>query len=210
MNFGGHLLTGWILSQAGEFNRTEQRIITLMAVAPDIDGVSILFPGAFHEWHRTFGHNIFFGSIVPLLSLWFAAPGGKARLLVFSYLAMLSHYLLDLFVTGWWGFYPLWPVSDRMILMSLYIPERIMKYHLQISLFLLLVAATVWIYRKKRISPFSLISDRCDDFMVTFVTYPFLHRCAHCDARAFYRDRTNDQPLCGRHARGWAEPDRTV
>ena len=39
---------------------------------------------------------------------------------------------------------------------------------------------------------------RFEDFMITFVTYPFLYRCAHCSARAFYRDKENEEPLCGR------------
>jgi len=198
MNFGGHLLTGWALSQAREFNRNEQRVITLMAIAPDIDGLAILLPGTFEEWHRTFGHNVFFGLSVPLLGWFIASPARRVLLLTFSYLAMLSHFLLDLVVTGWWALYPLWPISDWMILMSLYIPEPIMKYHLQITLFILLVALTVYLYRKKGRSPFSLVSDRFDDFMVTFITYPFLHRCAHCSSRAFYKGQGSGEPVCGR------------
>lgn len=208
MNFGGHLLTGWALSQAGEFNRNEQRVIALMAIAPDIDGLAILLPGTFEEWHRTFGHNVFFGLAVPLLSLFIASPGRRVFLLTFSYLAMLSHFLLDLFVTGWWALYPLWPVSDWMILMSLYIPEPIMKYHIQITLFVLLVALTVFLYRRNGRSPFSLISERFDDFMITFITYPFLHRCAHCSARAFYKGAEDGMPMCGRCYR--SEPDRRM
>ena len=162
MNFGGHLLTGWALSQAGDFTRTEQRVITLMAIAPDVDGLAILLPGTFEEWHRTFGHNIFFGLGFPLLSLLIARHGRRVLLLTFSYLAMFSHFLLDLFVTGWWALYPLWPVSDWMILMSLYIPEPVMKYHLQITLFASLVVLAVVLYRKRGRSPFSLVSDRFD------------------------------------------------
>jgi hypothetical protein len=56
----------------------------------------------------------------------------------------------------------------------------------------------VILFFKKGRSPFSLISDRFEDFMITFITYPFLHRCTHCTSRAFYRDETNAEPLCGR------------
>lgn len=200
MNFGGHLMTGWAIANARESSYGERRYLTVMAIAPDIDGFAIAIPSLFEQWHRTFGHNVFFGALVPLSAFLFFGRKDSVRLLPWGYLALASHFLLDLFVTGWWGFYPFWPTSDFMILMSLYIPEWFMKYPLQISIFLLLVGLTIWIYRRTGRTPIEILSPQLDRFVMTFVTTPFRSVCGECEARAFYRCLECGKPVCGRHA----------
>jgi membrane-bound metal-dependent hydrolase YbcI (DUF457 family) len=201
MNFGGHLMAGWLIGHAREFDSSERRFITVMSVAPDVDGLLIVVPALFEQLHRTFGHNVFFGTIVPLSAFLFFQKRRALRVLPFAFAALLSHYFLDLVVTGWWAFYPLWPVGDTMILMSQYVPERVMKYHLQISLGLLLFVATWVLYLKKHRTPLETISVAFDRFVMTFVTLPFQERCSCCTARAFYRCAECGKPVCGRHSR---------
>jgi hypothetical protein len=37
-----HFLTGWVIANAGPFNRRERAVITFAAVVPDIDGLGIM------------------------------------------------------------------------------------------------------------------------------------------------------------------------
>lgn len=199
MNFGGHILTGWLISQQGEFKPAERRAIMLAAIAPDIDGLFVLGPASWREWHRTFGHNVFWAVAAPLLLLIFLKGGRRKKMAPVLFLAMGSHFLLDLFVTGWWSLMPLWPVSDKAILMSLYIPENIMKYHIQIGLFIILTALAVYYIRKTKTTPVEILGRRADRFFYDFVTMPFRERCSYCNSRAFYRCTVCKAPLCGRH-----------
>jgi membrane-bound metal-dependent hydrolase YbcI (DUF457 family) len=201
MNFGGHLITGWLCSQGRGFTLGERRFITLTGIAPDIDGTIFFLPGYLEHFHRTFGHNIFFGLSVPLLAL--VIFGRKRGLLVlpFAYIAMAFHYFLDLLVTGWWDFRPLWPISDAAILMSNYIPEDVMKYWIQLSLIVILFSIVIWRYRKTHRTPLEVITPGFDRFVTTFITYPFHHKCNECNARAFYRHPETSEPVCGKHVR---------
>ncbi|HPB31753.1 MAG TPA: metal-dependent hydrolase [Candidatus Sumerlaeota bacterium] len=204
MNFGGHLMSGWLISR-GTSDAAERRLVMLSAIAPDADGLFILGPESWREAHRTFGHNIFWAILVPLILLVFVRRGRRWRLLPLLFAGMASHFVLDLFVTGWWSLVPFWPISDWDILMSRYIPEHVMKYHIQIGLFAALLVPVVWFVRKEGRSPLEILGVRADRFFLNFITMPFSQKCSVCGARAFYRCEACNAPLCGRHRRfsGW-------
>lgn len=202
MNFGGHFLTGWLISKSANFSLPERRFITIAAIIPDIDAFSLAAPSILGDWHRTFGHNIFFGAAFPFLCFLFFNPRRGIKILPFAFSAMLSHFVLDILVTGWWALYPLWPIDKNYtILMSFYIPENIMKYHIQMGLLAVLVIIMLLIYRKSRRTPLEIISPQFEKFMINFVTTPFNHKCAVCGSRAFYICENTKQPLCGRHVK---------
>jgi len=194
-------MAGWPIGQLRESTHSERRFVTAMGIAPDIDGAAIFIPPLFEELHRTFGHNLFFGALVPLSAFVFFERKRAKRILPLSYVALFSHYLLDLFVTGWWAFYPFWPVGDTTILMSLYIPQRIMMYHLQISLGIVLFAACAVVYLRKGRTPLEVLSPSFDELILTFITLPFTERCSQCANRAFYRCVDCGRGVCGRHSR---------
>jgi len=198
-------MTGWLIGNTGDFSPGERTAVTLMALAPDIDGIFVLGPLSWREWHRTFGHNVFWGVAAPLFALYFIQKGRRWKLLPFLYLGMLSHFILDLFVTGWWILMPLWPVSEWGILMSRWIPEDVMKYWIQLGLFAALLIPTVILIVKKKHTPLEILGKRADAFFYHFVTLPFREKCAACGARAFYRCNECGAPLCGRHRKfsGW-------
>lgn len=200
MNFGGHLITGWLLGNAGGRTLAERRFITVMAIAPDIDGTLVFIPGFMEQWHRTFSHNVFFFALAPLTTFLFFKRR-RLSILLYAYLAIVSHLLLDLVATGWWGLRPFWPLSNYEILMSRYIPENVMKYYVQISLLVLLIGAVVILYRQLRRTPLEVISPALDKLVTTFLIIPFKHHCCYCRNRAFYQDADDGSPLCGRHIR---------
>lgn len=200
MNFGGHLIAGWLISRAGKFELPERCFITVMAIAPDVDGISLLAPSLLGDWHRTFGHNIFFAIFIPFLCFLFFNPSTAKKILPFTYFAIFSHFILDLLVTGWWGFYPLYPIDKEfMILTSLYIPENVMKYYIQIGLLIVLAAIMIRIFQKTKTSPLEIISSNFDRFITTFMITPFRHSCSICKARAFYICVICNKPFCGHH-----------
>ena len=201
MNFGGHLMTGWILAHAGCSNVSERRAVTILSVAPDLDGVFILGPTHWREWHRTFSHNVFFAAAILFITLLFLKKGRRLRLLPLLSAALLSHFILDLFVTGWWSLTPLWPLSDWSILMSQVIPENVMKYYIQLGLFALLLVVTICIIIRRKRTPLEIFGASVDIFFQRFVSLPFRARCAICGARAFYRCDRCGATLCGRHRR---------
>ncbi len=192
-------MAGWLIAHTGNYSRPQRRAITIMALFPDIDGIFVFGPQSWHEWHRTFGHNIFVGIAVPLITLLFFRKGHRLRLLPILYAAMFSHFLLDIFVTGWWILMPFWPISHWGILMSLYIPEYVMKYYIQIGLFVIFLVPTIRLIVKYHRTPLEVLGKDFDEFVQRFVTLPFKKRCAFCGARAFYLCDICGAPLCGRH-----------
>jgi len=194
-------MTGWLIANSGDYSLKERRLITLMAIAPDIDGIFILGPSSWREWHRTFGHNIFLGVALPLVALFLIPKNRRAFMLPLLFGAMASHFILDLFVTGWWLLMPFWPLSKWGILMSRWIPERIMKYHIQLGLFAVLLIPTIYLIIKHKRTPVEILGKAIDGFVYRFVTLPFTKRCAFCTSRAFYMCEECGAPLCGRHRR---------
>ena len=192
-------MAGWLIGNTADFSSGERRAILLMAIAPDIDGVFVLGPVSWREWHRTLGHNIFLGLAAPLIALFFLKKERRKFLLPFLFGAMLSHFLLDLFVTGWWTLMPFWPVSDWDILMSRWIPEHIMKYYIQIGLFILFLIPTIYIAVRFRRTPVEVFGEKADRFFLNFIALPFHSRCKYCNSRAFYRCEECNAPLCGKH-----------
>lgn len=201
MNFGGHLMAGWLVANAGSENASERRAISFMAILPDLDGLFIIGPESWREWHRTFSHNIFFFVALPILTLFLIPKTRRLRILPFLYLAMASHFILDLFVTGWWILMPFWPVSEWGILMTNWISENTMKYYIQLGLFIVLIFPTVYIIITWKRSPFEILGTKADQFFQNFLTLPFRRHCAYCKARAFYMCEECGVALCGRHRR---------
>ncbi|MBN1901961.1 metal-dependent hydrolase, partial [Candidatus Sumerlaeota bacterium] len=201
MNFGGHLMAGWLIANAATENAPERRAITLMAIAPDLDGVFMFVSESGRELHRTFGHNVFFALVIPLITIFFLSRNRRMKILPLLYISMASHFILDLFVTGWWILTPFWPVSDWGILMTDWISEDVMKYYIQIGLFIIFIIPTVYIIIKKKRTPFEILGTAADRFLQTFVTLPFRSHCAYCNARAFYLCEKCGAALCGRHRR---------
>jgi len=201
MNFGGHLMAGWLIANGSDFSRGERRAITLMAVAADLDGLLMYGPAAGREWHRTFSHNIFFAILVPMLVLLFLPSGRRSKIVPWLYLGMFSHFVLDLLVTGWWILTPFWPISAWGILMTDWIPEYVMKYYIQLGLFAVLLVPCVRIIIRHKRTPLEVLGKDVDVFIQRFVSLPFVSRCALCRGRAFYRCDECGAPLCGSHRR---------
>lgn len=105
-----HALIGWTISQPAESKRT-RALITAASVFPDIDGLTLLGGvDLYHEYHHTFGHNLFLALGLSSLALLMKEQKLKTAGLVFA--SFHSHLICDLLGSGAdWGIYYLWPLS---------------------------------------------------------------------------------------------------
>ena len=105
MNSEAHLALGWILAHcAGTETRRFRAIVTVAALAPDVDVLS--YAGGMHAYatlHHALGHNVFFSIAFSVGALFFARIDGSLRcamkIVLFTQLAFYSHYFGDYFFT---------------------------------------------------------------------------------------------------------------
>lgn len=200
MNFGGHLLASWWLANVtARHSATERRVITLMGLLPDIDGVCTFIQGLGHL-HRTFGHNLWLLLSAPLLATFlFISPPRRLFLYPILFSVISLHYVMDIFATGWWPLMPLWPLSEQAFYMDRYIPQYIMKYYIQIGLFVILLLPTVLIFLRYKRTPLAVLSAGLDRFFQDFIILPWTHKCQYCQRRAFYKCAQCGEVICGVH-----------
>ena len=109
-----HALIGWTIAQPLE-SKKARALVTVAAVIPDIDGLTLLGGvELYHEYHHTFGHNIFLATLFSA----FCLIGQKERMKLFwlAFLSFHSHLFCDLLGSGAdWGIFYLWPVSKLEI-----------------------------------------------------------------------------------------------
>ena len=109
-----HALIGWTISQPLSSKR-DRMLVTVASVIPDIDGLTLLGGvELYHEYHHTFGHNVFLAGMFPLFFL--RNTGERAKFFVLAFLSFHSHLFTDLLGSGAdWGIYYLWPFSRMEI-----------------------------------------------------------------------------------------------
>lgn len=105
-----HAEIGWLLSQPLP-TRRERLLVTLAAVVPDVDGLTILAgEDLYLEWHHRVAHGWLAAIAVPVVT---AALTRSPRATLLALVAFHSHIAADLVGSGpgwpiWYG----WPLSD--------------------------------------------------------------------------------------------------
>src|SRR5687768_902141 len=106
MNPITHLLTGWCLAEtAPALTRREKTLVTLAAVAPDLDGLGLIAELAtehtrrpllwWTEYHHVLGHNLLFACAATAVAFLLARTArGLTAAMVF--LSIHLHILADL------------------------------------------------------------------------------------------------------------------
>ena len=93
-----HGMIGWLISQSLE-KRRDRLLVTVASIIPDFDGLgAIISIDYYSKYHHIFGHNIFFGLILSLISIKFGYEKIKTPILVF--VSFKSHILGDLLGSG--------------------------------------------------------------------------------------------------------------
>lgn len=186
----------------------------LASLSPDIDG---LFLAAFwnrelfYRFHHSFGHNLFFGMIIGVLT---ATLAKKQKILFFllGSAMVYLHYLCDILTAADWGIPFFWPLSSSPYNIPLFldIPDSeleswdfYLKVVTQLTLKIALLSATILIYIKYRRTFIELISSNLDKFLMNFITLPFMKKCdwPGCLNRAHYKCEDTNSVRCILHCK---------
>lgn len=91
-----HALLSWLLAEAGRLEQRRDRALVLAAgLAPDLDGLSILFgSSAYHTWHRVLCHHGLGAVTIALACA--AAARQRARTGLLALAAAHLHFACDM------------------------------------------------------------------------------------------------------------------
>jgi len=174
MSPGSHLLIGWLVAAKPDFSRRERVLVSLSAVAPDIDGMGLIadvaspvFGGEtdfFYSYHHLLGHNLLAALLISSLA---ALLASKKRLLVFalSFLCVHLHIICDVLgARGPDGYQ--WPIAYLYPLSS----ERTLVWAGQWELNawqnqvigVAIITLCVIVSGRKGVSPLEILSVRLD------------------------------------------------
>lgn len=107
-----HGMIGWIISQPLD-KRRDRIFVTIASLLPDFDGAGVVISIEYYsKYHHMFGHNIFFGILLYLVTLKFGIEKLKVSILVF--VSFNFHILGDLLGSGsGWGIPYFWPINKK-------------------------------------------------------------------------------------------------
>ncbi len=115
-----HIAVPMALRMAAGPKKISNRLLIwglLLSAAPDLDSIAFRFGIPYEsQWgHRGFTHSILFAVVVATISVLFARTLKSSRMsvFVFSFLAMISHAVLDAMTTGGLGVAFFWPINDQ-------------------------------------------------------------------------------------------------
>lgn len=167
-----HFLTGWVMANAAPLNRRERAVVTFAAVAPDLDGLGAVAELLtrhsthpllwFSEYHHTL-HTLAFAIVVAMAAFFVARRSWLAAALAFA--AFHVHLLQD--VVGargpdgeQWPIPYLMPFSHRWA--WTWNGQWALNAWPNVVLTITLLAATLWLARKRGFSPVEIFSERAD------------------------------------------------
>lgn len=98
-----HAELGWLVAQPLR-HRRDRILVTVAAIAPDVDGLTLLAgEAAYARWHHVVAHGFVAAGVTAVVVALFARERAKAALL--SLMAFHLHLLCDLAGSG-----PDWPI----------------------------------------------------------------------------------------------------
>lgn len=205
MHFEAHAGVGWALGVlAPGSDRKLRACCFTAAVIPDVDAAAIVGGlEAYHHYHHTFGHNVFFGLLVVGVGVWlhrgrsWRVRAGVAALLAACF---ASHLVSDAYFTR----YPVflgWPLDRTPFIFTntIWLGSPI-NHALVYGSGVVAVLLAIW----KRVSPLELLSPRLDRIVIgAFEGKPLT--CPHCQRPCNTRCGQCEQPVCLRDGRlhGW-------
>jgi hypothetical protein len=171
-----HIFTGWVLANTAPLNRRERAVVTLAAVAPDIDGVGaiaeVLTRNSAHPllWFSRYHHSLHtlsFALVVAVFAYFFARRGWLACGMAFA--AFHLHLLEDVVGArgpdGYsWPIPYLMPFSDHW--QWSWRGEWALNAWPNVVLTIVLLAIALWLARKRGFSPVEMISAKSDAAVV--------------------------------------------
>lgn len=156
----GHGQVGWFLARGARLEAQDRKLVTVAAMLPDLDGLSILGGyGLYYSGHHVWLHSVWAALGFALLAATFATR----RLVVFglSLVAVALHVVSDGF--GLLACAPLWPVSNWVFWPN---DERYWVAAIgEVGVPALLIWAQVALARKEGISILELLPTRAEEWL---------------------------------------------
>lgn len=182
---------------AGRADRPTRLWCLVAALAPDLDGLSLLFGEAtYGEYHHLLAHNLPFGLLITLASVRWAGPRPLPLALVFT--AFLSHLVGDFFGSGpGWGLWPFRPFSD-----DFYACECAWNLVSWQNTLITLgaIAVTAWGAIRQGHTPLEFIHAGLERAVVdTLQLRSATAQCSFCAGRASVRCQGCRRPICQGH-----------
>jgi hypothetical protein len=180
MNPVSHLLTGWVVANTVDLTARDRALVTLAGVLPDIDGLGIITEILtehttspllwYSQYHHVLCHNLGFGLLLVVTAILF---GIRRWMTAFLVLVVFHLHLLGDLVgsrgpDGYQWPIPYWaPFSDRWKL--IWTGQWELNAWPNVLITTLLLAATIYIARKKGRSPLEMVSKRADSAFVSIL-----------------------------------------
>ncbi len=173
-----HLLMGWAVAESAHLEPKDRTLVTLAAVAPDIDGLGIIAeittessPNPVYWWseyHHVLCHNIGFGILLTVTVALLAVRRTKAVCL--TVLVFHLHLLADLIGSrgpdGYqWPIPYLLPFSDRWQLT--WQGQWVLNAWQNILMTVVLLGIALYLAWKRGYSPVGIVSVRADAVFVS-------------------------------------------
>lgn len=192
-----HVQYGWALANSDKkFDLKERSLITLAALAPDIDSLAIIFgKQAFYDYHHILLHNFLTLVIYTLIALAFTR---KLKVIVMVVLSFGIHLATD-YITSDWDLLLFYPFSNFAINLQTYLSRETIIYILQPIFAYGIIPVTLTILIKYKRTFIEVISKKLDIILVNFITLPWKHKCDFCSNRALYKCSKCGKYLCSNH-----------
>lgn len=186
---------------AGRADRSTRLWCLLAALAPDLDGLTLLLgSAAYQEYHHALTHNLVTGGVVIAVSArwvgWRAGPLG----LVFA--AFVSHLVGDYFGSGpGWALWPLRPFAEVSFLSE----HAWDLYGWQnVTITGAALAVGVWAAVVRGHTPLEFVHAGIDRVAVDVLRLRVNPAgCAVCAGRAAVRCHGCQRAVCERHVASW-------
>ena len=192
-----HGLLGWLIAFIFLKRSKDRRLALIPAVAPDIDGIFVLFSHDMHmTWHHTFGHTYLFG--LPMALAAAALCKDKKRGFLAAILAFTSHLGMDIIGSNW-VIHPFWPYEGIGFTAATVLPNFIIYDVINVSVIVILLATAYLVTYRCEVSPFEFLGQKANSLMVGLYVYPFKHKCQYCGKRAWLACRGCGKKICPEH-----------
>jgi hypothetical protein len=181
----------------GKPDRPTRTWCLLASLAPDLDGLSLLFgQDAYADYHHYLLHNVTFGvAVTAVASRW---TGRRPAALALVFAAFLSHVAGDYCGSGpGWPLWPFRPFSDAMFLCT---GAWNLTSWQNTMVTAIALALTLVIADRRGYTPLETFAPATDRLVVDTLrlrlrTVP----CAICGARAWFRCRGCGAAVCETH-----------
>jgi hypothetical protein len=165
-----HAAASWLLAQ-GLPSLRDRRIVTAAGLAPDLDGLAaVLGVDAYHEYHHTFGHNVFMAVAAAAAST--AVAVEKRLVAILAIVSFHLHLVMDAMGSGPdWPVKYLWPLSMR----EFRLPDALTWEFVSVpntAVGILLMGAVVALARIRGRSLVEVVSVRADGTLCREVAQP--------------------------------------